>query len=73
MTEPLEHPDDLPKLSQASARRADIVAWLRSPEALRTLVAHVEFNSFGFCDGCGRAYPRYAAHLLEELAKAVES
>jgi hypothetical protein len=62
--------DDWPR--DRAERRADIAAWLRSPAALRALMAHVQFNDFGFCDGCDRAYPKYAEHLLAELARAAE-
>jgi hypothetical protein len=68
-----ERPVDPPESRiHAAVRRADIAAWLRSPEALRALTEHTQFNDFGFCDGCGNAYPRYAEHLLGALAKAVE-
>jgi hypothetical protein len=69
----VSQPDPPTSRLQAAVRRADIVAWLRSPEAREALVRHLQYDGFGFCDGCGHAYPRYAEHLLDALVRAVES
>ena len=50
-----------------------IAAFLRSPAARDVLLRHDITDEPGFCGGCDRIHTGYASHLLDELARAVES